>query len=164
MLTKKDVANWTTGQKGSYAEAAAKKMLEAQGWEVEKIKSNQKCNDFILKKDNKKHVAEIKGAVDFGYKDNFFCEVASKKELDTEWEPSFWLGQDIDLFCYYSFSENKLFMYNGKLFKAAAFDKLEEPNALFDISAKTARGFKYNKRSKDAGFLGVISYNTSEDI
>jgi hypothetical protein len=163
MLTKKDVANWSTSQKGSYAEAAAKKMLEAQGWEVEKIKSNQKCNDFILTKNNKKYIAEIKGAVDFGYPHHFFCEVASKKELDTEWEPSFWLGQNIDLFCYYSFRENKLFMYNGKIFKAAAFDKLEA-NALFDIPAKTARGFKYDKRSNEAGFLGVISDNTAEDI
>jgi hypothetical protein len=126
-------------------------------------------NEFLLKiffkgnQNNKKYIAEIKGAVDFGYPHHFFCEVASKKELDTEWEPSFWLGQNIDLFCYYSFRENKLFMYNGKIFKAAAFDKLEA-NALFDIPAKTARGFKYDKRSNEAGFLGVISDNTAEDI
>ena len=156
MLTKKDIETWSTDHIGWYAECAATKILIKQGWNVEKIKSNVACNDLILTKADIKYVAEIKAAVDFGYPSHFFCEIASKSVSDVKWNTSFWLGQDIDIFCYYSFRDNKIYLYNGKLFRRAALDKLGTKD-IFTIPAATAQGFKFSKLSESHGFMGCCS-------
>lgn len=166
MLTQQDVKKMTTNQKGLFAENRAKKVLISQGYNVLKIAENKACNDFIIEKSGIKSIAEIKGAVDFGYT-RFFCEIAQKRKEDTEWDPSFWLGQDIDLFIYYSFSEDYIYLYDGKKFKTKTFELMEnnkENKVLFNISAGTGRGFCFDKDDKDMGYLGKIKHHTSTII
>lgn len=166
MLTKQDVKSMSTNQKGLFAEARAKKVLISQGYTVLKIEEDRACNDFIIEKSGIKSITEIKGAVDYGYT-RFFCEVAQKRKEDVLWDTSFWLGQDIDLFIYYSFSEDYIYLYDGKKFKTKTFELMEnnkETKVLFNISADTGRGFCFDKDDKEMGYLGKIKYVTTTII
>jgi hypothetical protein len=166
MLTKEEVKRMSTNAKGFFAENRAKKALISQGYSVSKITEDKACNDFIIEKEGVKSVAEIKGAVDYGYT-KFFCEVAQKRAEDTLWDTSFWIGQDIHFFLYYSFSEDTTYLYDGKLFKAKTFEMMKshrENKVLFNISADTGRGFTFDKEDKEMGYLGKIKHITATII
>lgn len=162
MLDKTTLSKMSADQKGTYSELASIKIFKKKGFSVKKILDNAQCNDLILEKNDKKFIAEIKGAADHGYT-SFFCEIAARNSSSVEFKPSFWLSQDLDIFCYYSFSEGKLYLYNAKIFKKYAFKMMEEKTKIFDISSGTARGFKFDKKCKEIGFLGCMSQDDTTD-
>lgn len=166
MLTKQEVASWPTNTVGYFAENRAKKALISQGYSVTKITENKACNDFVIEKEGVKSIAEIKGAIDYGYT-KFFCEVAQKRAEDTLWDTSFWIGQEIHLFLYYSFSEDTTYFYDGKLFKAKTFRLMEENKGKKLIKpnkTNTGNGFTFDKEDTDMGFLGKIKHLTTTII
>ena len=156
MLTKDDVANWPTNTVGHFAEMRTKKVLTAKGYDVTKIVEKRACNDFVAIKDDEQYIVEVKGAKDWGYS-AFFCELAQKRAEETVWQTSFWLGQDIDIFVYYSFSENSVYLYDGKKFREAAFNKMSNKN-LITIPKGTGRGFVFDKRSEEMGFIECVKH------
>jgi hypothetical protein len=170
MLTQEEVKRMSTNAKGFFAENRAKKALISEGYSVTKITEDKACNDFTIQKEGVKSIAEIKGAVDYGYT-KFFCEVAQKRAEDILWDTSFWIGQEIHFFLYYSFSEDTTYLYDGKLFKAKTFRLMEENKGKKDEDklikpnkTDTGNGFTFDKEDKDMGFLCKIKHITATII
>lgn len=160
MLTKQEVASWPTNTVGHFAENRAKKVLTAKGYDVTKIVEKRACNDFVAIKNDEQYIVEVKGAKDWGYT-AFFCELAQKRAEETVWQTSFWLGQeDISIFIYYSFSENSVYLYDGKKFREAAFKKMSNKD-LKDNRTKTGRGFIFEKRSEEMGFIECVKHQAA---
>jgi hypothetical protein len=160
-MDKKTAQSLKEDDKGYFAEVRSKKILTKKGYSVEKIKSNAACNDFILSKDGKNKILEVKAAVDYDYPDTFFCETSSCSKSGQELTESFWMSQDLDLFIYYSFLDKRIYIYDAKKFLETAQKMVKKKNVWF-IKKGTAVGFTFEKKGKGMGYLGFM--DEPEDI